>query len=139
LPIIVEGLRMDKNGLLILEQPEIHLHPKVQSLLFDFIYSMSLIGKRFFIETHSDHFITRMRRRIAESNRDLYKNINMVFVEQRETEYLFRKLDLSDIGALSYFPDDFVEQSEDYDAIIMAQSNKGCQNKNNNNYASQIK
>ncbi|MDR1980272.1 MAG: AAA family ATPase [Tannerellaceae bacterium] len=124
LPIIVEGLRMDKNGLLILEQPEIHLHPKVQSLLFDFIYSMSLTGKQFLIETHSDHFITRMRRRIAESNSDLYKNVNMVFVEQREAEHLFRKLDLSDMGTFSYFPDDFVEQSDDYDAIIMAQANK---------------
>jgi predicted ATPase len=124
LPIIVEGLRMDKNGLLILEQPEIHLHPKVQSLLFDFIYSMSLTGKRFLIETHSDHFITRMRRRITESNEDLSQKINMVFVEQREAEHIFRKLDLTDMGTFKYFPEDFVEQSEDYDAIIMAQANK---------------
>jgi predicted ATPase len=124
LPIIVEGLRMDKNGLLILEQPEIHLHPKVQSLLFDFIYSMSLTGKHFLIETHSDHFITRMRRRIAESNSNLHKKINMVFVEQREAEHLFHKLDLSDMGTFSYFPNDFIEQTDDYDAIIMAQANK---------------
>jgi predicted ATPase len=46
LPIIIEGLRMDKKGILILEQPEIHLHPKVQSMLFDFVYSMSLTGKK---------------------------------------------------------------------------------------------
>jgi hypothetical protein len=63
----------------------------------------------------------------------------MVFVEQRETEHIFRKLDLSDTGIFSYFPDDFVEQPEEHDAIIMAQANKGRQNKNNNNYASQIK
>jgi predicted ATPase len=128
LPIVIEGLRMDKNGLLVLEQPEIHLHPKVQSALFDFIYSMSLTGKRFLVETHSDHFITRMRRRVAESKNGLHKNINMVFVEQRVTEHLFRKLDLSDMGTFSYFPDDFVEQSDDYDAIIMAQANKSLTN-----------
>jgi predicted ATPase len=124
LPIVVEGLRMDKNGILILEQPEIHLHPKVQSALFDFIYSLSLTGKKFVIETHSDHFITRMRRRVAESNDNLVEKINMVFVEQREAEHLFHKLDLSDMGTFSYFPDSFVEQTEDYDAIIMAQANK---------------
>ncbi|MDR1973925.1 MAG: AAA family ATPase [Bacteroidales bacterium] len=124
LPIIVEGLRMDKNGLLILEQPEIHLHPKVQSLLFDFIYSMSLTGKRFLIETHSDHFITRMRRRVAESKANLAEKINLVFVEQRETEHLFHKLNLDDMGTFDYFPTDFVEQTEDFGAIIMAQAKK---------------
>jgi predicted ATPase len=120
---------MDKNGLLILEQPEIHLHPKVQSLLFDFIYSMSLTGKRFLIETHSDHFITRMRRRVVESNEELFQKVNMIFVEQREAEHIFRKLDLSDMGTFSYFPDDFVEQTDDYDAIIMAQANKALKRK----------
>jgi predicted ATPase len=124
LPIIIEGLRMNKNGILILEQPEIHLHPKIQSMLFDFIYSMSLTGKKFVIETHSDHFITRMRRRVAEDNNNLANKINLVFVEQREAEHLFRKLDLDDMGTFDYFPNDFVEQSEDYDAIIMAQAKK---------------
>ncbi|GHT24769.1 hypothetical protein FACS189430_10290 [Bacteroidia bacterium] len=124
LPIIVEGLRMNKNGILILEQPEIHLHPKVQSMLFDFIYSMSLTGKKFVVETHSDHFITRMRRRVAESNDNLVEKINMVFVEQTETEHLFHKLNLDDMGTFDYFPTDFVEQTEDFGAIIIAQANK---------------
>jgi Uncharacterized conserved protein len=130
LPIIVEGLRMSQDGILILEQPEIHLHPKVQSMLFDFIYSLSLTGKKIIIETHSDHFITRMRRRIAESNNNLDKKINLVFVEQRESEHLFQKLDLDDMGTFEYFPNDFVEQSEDYDAIIMAQARKAMAKNN---------
>jgi len=124
LPIIVEGLRMDKKGILILEQPEIHLHPKVQSLLFDFIYSLSLTGKQFVIETHSDHFITRMRRRVAESDDNLEKKINLVFVEEKETEHSFHKLDLDEMGTFSYFPADFVEQTEDFHKIIMAQAKK---------------
>jgi predicted ATPase len=124
LPIIVEGLRMSKKGILILEQPEIHLHPKVQSALFDFIYSLSLTGKRFIIETHSDHFITRMRRRVAEDGGDLSEKINLVFVEERETEHLFHKLNLDEMGTFDCFPTDFVEQTEDYGAIIMAQAKK---------------
>ena len=125
LPIIVEGLRMDKNGILILEQPEIHLHPKVQSALFDFIYSLSLTGKKFVIETHSDHFITRMRRRVAESNANLENMISLCFVEQEKTEHKFNFFDLNDMGTLDYFPDDFVEQAEDdYKAIVKAQAEK---------------
>ncbi|MDR2651266.1 MAG: AAA family ATPase [Prevotellaceae bacterium] len=124
LPIIVEGLRMNKNGILILEQPEIHLHPKVQSALFDFIYSLSLTGKKFLIETHSDHFITRMRRRVAEDENKLSEKINLVFVEQKEAEHLFHKLNLDDMGTFDYFPVDFVEQTEDFGAIIMAQAKK---------------
>jgi len=124
LPIVVEGLRMDKNGILILEQPEIHLHPKVQGALFDFIHSLSLTGKKFVIETHSDHFITRMRRRVAEDSGNLSEKINLVFVEERESEHLFRNLNLDDMGTFDYFPTDFVEQTEDFGAIIMAQAKK---------------
>jgi len=93
-------------------------------MLFDFVYSLSLIGKKFVIETHSDHFITRMRRRVAEDNNNLAENINLVFVEQREAEHLFRKLNLDEMGTFDYFPTDFVEQTEDLDAIIIAQAKK---------------
>ena len=124
LPIVVEGLRMPKDGILILEQPEIHLHPKVQSMLFDFVYSLSLTGKKFVIETHSDHFITRMRRRVAEDYNNLAEKINLVFVEQREAEHIFRKLNLDEMGTFDYFPPNFVEQTEDLDAIIIAQAKK---------------
>jgi len=94
-------------------------------MLFDFVYSLSLIGKKFVIETHSDHFITRMRRRVAEDNNNLAKQINLMFVEQEENEHKFVPLDLTNMGTLSYFPDDFVEQAEDdYKAIIKAQAEK---------------
>ena len=46
LPIVVEGLRMQNKGTLIIEQPEIHLHPKLQSKLYDFLYGLMLQGKK---------------------------------------------------------------------------------------------
>jgi predicted ATPase len=132
LPIIVEGLRMKNTGILILEQPEIHLHPKIQSHLFDFINSLILNGKKIILETHSDHLITRMRRRVAEDPSDeLAKKINLIFVEQLETEYKFEQLDLTDLGSLTYFPKDFIEQAEiDYRAIVKAQALKRMEKKN---------
>jgi hypothetical protein len=65
-----------------------------------------------------------MRRRVAESNDNLADKINMVFIEQRENEHVFRKLDLDDMGTFDYFPTDFVEQTGDFGAIIMAQAKK---------------
>lgn len=126
LPIVVEGLLMPHDGTLILEQPEIHLHPKVQSLLFDFLYSLVLQGKNVIIETHSDHFITRMRRRIAESpNEDLLKALNLTFIEAQEGEVYFEIIELDDMGTIDYFPDDFIEQSNlELKAIVQAQMNK---------------
>lgn len=120
LPIIVEGLRISANGILILEQPEIHLHPKYQSLLFDFLYGLTLQGKIVIVETHSDHLITRMRRRIAEDTTNtMSNNINLTFIESRKRENIFRTLDLDDYGVLDYFPEDFIEQSGNESRLIV--------------------
>ncbi|MFV1976547.1 MAG: AAA family ATPase [Candidatus Scalindua sp.] len=123
LPIIVEGLRMPSNGTLILEQPEIHLHPKLQSLLFDFLYSLTLQRKTIIVETHSNHLITRMRRRVAENmSNTMDNNINLTFIESRKGKHLFRTLNLDDFGTLDYFPKDFIEQSSsELKAIVKAQ------------------
>lgn len=126
LPIIVEGLRLPKNATLILEQPEIHLHPKIQSLLFDFLNSLVQGGKSVIIETHSDHLITRMRRRIAEDETNTLKNkINLTFIESRDDEIIFKNIDLDDFGAIKYFPKDFIERPDiELKAILTAQMKK---------------
>ncbi len=123
LPIIVQGLLMPNDGILIVEQPEIHLHPKVQSSLYDFLYSLTLQGKRVIVETHSSHFITRMRRRIAEDQTNqMDDQINLTFIEKG----LFRTLELDDYGTiLNYYPKDFIEESKgEMRAIIEAQMKK---------------
>ncbi len=74
-PIILEGLRMPKEHTLILEQPEIHLHPKLQMQLSDYFLAMALSGKRFIIETHSEHMINRLVRRIVEDKSGELKNL----------------------------------------------------------------
>ena len=125
LPIIVEGLIMPKNGTLIIEQPEIHLHPKIQSQLFDFLYSLILQGKKVIVETHSSHFITRMRRRVAESQDKIYKKINLTFIEND----VFRNIKLDDLGSMKYIPEDFVERdAEELKAIVYAQMNNRLKN-----------
>ncbi len=127
LPIVVEGLRMPDNGILIIEQPEIHLHPKIQSLLYDFLYGLTKQGKKVIVETHSSHFITRMRRRIAEDeSNEVDDDISLTFIENN----IFRTIELDDYGTLDYYPDDFIEQSSsELKAIVKAQMNKRLKSK----------
>ena len=65
LPILVMCLLAEPDTTIIIEQPELHLHPKVQTLLGDFFLSMALLGKQIIVETHSEYIINRLRFRAA--------------------------------------------------------------------------
>ncbi|MCB0753259.1 MAG: AAA family ATPase, partial [Ignavibacteriae bacterium] len=123
LPIVVQGLLMKPGKILMIEQPELHLHPKIQSKLYDFLYSLTLSNKKIIVETHSSHLITRMRRRIAEDlTNEMDDKINLTFIENS----LFRTLELDDYGTiLNYYPKDFIEHpSREMRAIVEAQMKK---------------
>ncbi|MBB4804800.1 putative ATPase [Chryseobacterium defluvii] len=127
LPIIVEGLRIANNETFILEQPEIHLHPKVQSGLTDFLISLIEQGKKVIIETHSDHLITRLRRRIAEDQTNqLDGKIQLTFVEVGKYDILFRNITIDDFGVIELpYPEGFIEKTDaELKAILRAQMNK---------------
>jgi len=126
LPIIIEGLRITDNETLVLEQPELHLHPKVQSSLTDFLISLIEQGKKVIVETHSDHLITRLRRRIAEDqSNQLDDKVLLTFVEVGRNDVLFRNIEINDLGNLDYFPEDFIEKSDvELSAFLKAQMKK---------------
>jgi predicted ATPase len=127
LPILVEGLRIKANETLVLEQPEIHLHPKAQSNLTDFLISLIQQGKKVIIETHSDHLITRLRRRIAEDpSSKLNDKVLLAFVEVGRNDVLFKNITIDDFGVVELpFPEDFIEKSDtELKAILKAQMKK---------------
>jgi len=67
LPIVLECV-LSKNKLLTIEQPELHLHPKLQANLTDLIIWSSRNNKnKFILETHSEHMILRLKRRLREN------------------------------------------------------------------------
>jgi len=70
LPVLVQAYA-SKGSLLAMEQPEIHLHPALQAELGD-VFIESALGEqrnRFVLETHSEHLILRILRRIREASR----------------------------------------------------------------------
>lgn len=68
LPVIIQGFLSSNNSTTIIEQPEIHLHPKMQADLADLFIDIinNSKQKRLIIETHSEYLLKRLRRRISE-------------------------------------------------------------------------
>ena len=114
LPILVMCLLADRDSTLVFEQPELHLHPKVQTLLGDFFLSMALCNKQCIVETHSEYFIDRLRFRIAAAppEKELNSQAKIYFVEKPTQASSFREVVINEYGAISDWPEGFFDQSQ---------------------------
>lgn len=61
LPVLVAGLIAQEGDILIIENPEAHLHPQGQSMIAKFLACVALSGVQVFIETHSEHILNSIR------------------------------------------------------------------------------
>lgn len=62
LPILVECARAPRESIFLLQQPEVHLHPKAQAELGSFFATLAVeLSQQFLIETHSDYLVDRLR------------------------------------------------------------------------------
>jgi predicted ATPase len=66
LPVILAGLLVPSGGLLVVENPEAHLHPAGQSRLGRFLARVAAAGAQVIVETHSDHVINGIRLAVVE-------------------------------------------------------------------------
>lgn len=126
LPIVVMALLAGQGSLLVFEQPELHLHPKVQARLADFFIAMTAMDKQCLVETHSEYLIYRLRRRIAEAEGDSQDDlVALYFVERVAGETRIRPVGINRFGALAEWPKDFFDQSQDEaEHIIRAAARK---------------
>jgi predicted ATPase len=65
---VLAGLTAGQNGLLIIENPEAHLHPQGQSQMGHFLATIAAAGVQVIVETHSDHVLNGIRRAIGEQH-----------------------------------------------------------------------
>jgi len=113
LPILVLSLLADEDSCLIFEQPELHLHPKVQTRLADFFSSMLYLNKQCIVETHSEYLINRLRYLIALSDKDdLSSKINIYFVEKNQDKSVYNKLLINRYGTITNWPKGFFDENE---------------------------
>ncbi|MEN3760635.1 DUF3696 domain-containing protein [Aeromonas veronii] len=111
LPIILLGLLSSKDNLMLIEQPEIHLHPSSAGNLADLFLAFAQDDKNFIIETHSQEFINKLRLRVIQ-NPELKKKINIVFVEQSESGSQIKQFEIDEEGMFPEWPQGFLDESE---------------------------
>ncbi|MEM7534353.1 MAG: DUF3696 domain-containing protein, partial [Chloroflexota bacterium] len=126
LPTLVQALLMDEDCILLLEQPELHLHPKVHSVLADFLLGITTLNKQVIVETHSEYLIHRLRLRIVESvDQNILRSIRMYFVEKEEGCSQFRDVEPNEYGVIKDWPKNFFDTSEtELSTIIHKQMQK---------------
>ncbi len=115
LPILVETFTKPKDGMFLIQQPEIHLHPKAQAAVGDLIYDLHVAeNKKFCIETHSEYLINRFRLRLKE-NRSNNPSSQVLFFERTDTGNRVQPIEIQNNGKYSEnqpdsFSDFFIEE-----------------------------
>jgi predicted ATPase len=127
LPIVVTAFISEPGATLLFEQPELHLHPKVQLRLADFFLALIRTGRQCIIETHSEYLINRLRLRVAESplGSTINDDIALYFVERKSGSSSFREVKINEYGAIPQWPFGFFDQGpEESDRIVEAATRK---------------
>lgn len=122
LPILVMSLLAKKGDVIILEQPELHLHPKVQTRLADFFVSMNALGKQCIVETHSEYLINRLRLLVALSDNTYVADKTMIYFVEKDKELgysKYREIKINRYGNIPEWPDGFFDEGEDLSTKIM--------------------
>src|SRR5205085_8689992 len=112
LPILVMGLLAPSSTFLIVEQPELHLHPSVQARLGDFFIGLAKCGKQCLIETHSENLVSQLRYHIVESGGQEQSDCVIYFAEQDERGATkFDPVEISPLGNILNWPDGFFDET----------------------------
>lgn len=113
LPVLVQCFYASPGSIIIMEQPEIHLHPSAQSALADVM--IDVINARedgkdrniqLLIETHSEHFLRRLQRRIAEDVIS-QERVSAYFANVSRTPAKLEPLQIDMFGNIQNWPTNF--------------------------------
>lgn len=114
LPVVVAALRAEVNGLLLVENPEAHLHPAGQSRIGGFLARVAADGVQVFLETHSDHVLNGIRVAVADGSAPLFPEhavIHFFRVEDDQGPTL-QSIELKRTGQLTAWPAGFFDQTQ---------------------------
>ncbi|NVB37141.1 DUF3696 domain-containing protein [Pseudenhygromyxa sp. WMMC2535] len=122
LPVVVAGLIAPPGGLLIIENPEAHLHPAGQSEIGRFIGRVAADGVQVVVETHSDHVLNGIRHAVANREHPLTADqVQLLFfLAEDDPRGVFMTRTISASGKISDWPEGFFDQF-DRDLRALAQ------------------
>jgi predicted ATPase len=109
LPIIVSGLIAKEGEILIVENPEIHLHPRAQSELTKFLAKVSSCGVQVLVESHSDHIVNGLQ--LAVVDKIIGENEISVLYFQSDNQEPVVQIPIQKDGRIEVWPEGFFDQS----------------------------
>ncbi len=107
LPVVVECALLPPHSGLLLQQPEVHLHPKAQAALGEFLGEMVSRPNRYYVvETHSDFIIDRVRQMVARGVLQP-ADISLLFFERTKLDTKVHQLELDMFGNIVSAPSSY--------------------------------
>ena len=131
LPIVVRCNMEENNSIVVVEQPELHLHPKAHASLGRlFAETSKRINQNYIIETHSENLLLGLRDAVVDPNIDFSPDdVIIYFVDEDEEDgsaYL-REITIDDEGMLSEWPSGVFNESYE---LLSTIKKKAYENKN---------
>lgn len=107
LPVLTLAYSAPEGSTIVLEEPEIHLHPLAQSVLAELFVEVSEKRRvQFVVETHSEHLFRRLQTLVARRSVNA-DNVAMYFVEKNDGVAELRNLMLDEYGRVKNWPHGF--------------------------------
>lgn len=117
--VVIVCFIASKGGMIIIENPEIHLHPEAQASLIDLMAKIAKAGVQIIIESHSDHFFNGIRRLISRGELDLFDAAVYNFRKDEMGLSVADKVEFTPQGGIrAYIPGMFDQFDKDLDAIL---------------------
>lgn len=117
LPIVVSALIAKEGNIIIVENPEAHLHPEAQVRLTYMLAKLASRGVQVFIETHSEHVVNGLRLAALKSEYRLSnEDIKIYFFDE---DYSIKSLDIEKNGRIKNWPKRFFDQYQSELAEIL--------------------
>ena len=105
LPVLAEVFRSDGSQALLLQQPEIHLHPSAQAALGSLFCETAASGRQLIVETHSEYIIDRVRMDIRDETTDLKADdVSILFFERSDRDVRIHSLKFDEQGNILKAP-----------------------------------
>lgn len=92
--ILIVCLSAKQGQIIVIENPEIHLHPKAQAKLGEFLAFVASNGIQIIIETHNDHLINRFRYEVYKGN----LRSDKIIIHYKEKDSLFEQIEIKESG-----------------------------------------
>ncbi len=110
LPIVVASLSARRDDLLLIENPEVHLHPAGQALMGAFMAEVAQAGVQVILETHSDHVLNGIRRAV-KAGKLSFEHVAIHFFRPRSSDAAQVVSPVLDgTGNIDSWPDGFFDQ-----------------------------